>query len=95
MSAGHNQYAPMPGLPALREGIAGKVRDLYAAGVDMDTEITVTSGATEALFVATGVQPNSEGIGLETGGSKRTTTGPSASTSTSGPRTRTCTPPAT
>jgi len=56
------------------------------------TERRVTA---DALFVATGVQPNSEGIGLETGGSKRTTTGPSASTSTSGPRTRTCTPPAT
>jgi len=64
MSAGHNQYAPMPGLPALREGIAGKVRDLYAAGVDMDTEITVTSGATEALFVAiqTVVRPGDEVI---------------------------------
>lgn len=64
MAAGHNQYAPMPGLPSLRERIAGKVADLYGAGVDMDSEITVTSGATEALFVAiqTVVRPGDEVI---------------------------------
>lgn len=64
MAAGHNQYAPMPGLPALREGIAGKVGELYAADVDMEAEITVTSGATEALFVAiqTVVRPGDEAI---------------------------------
>ncbi|MBL39312.1 MAG: aminotransferase [Xanthomonadales bacterium] len=64
MAAGHNQYAPMPGLPALRERIAEKVGDMYGAGVDMDTEITVTSGATEALFVAiqTVVRPGDEVI---------------------------------
>lgn len=64
MAAGHNQYAPMPGLPALRERIAGKVGDLYGARVDMDAEITVTSGATEALFVAiqTVVRPGDEVI---------------------------------
>jgi len=64
MAAGHNQYAPMPGLPALRERIAGKVSDMYGASVDMDAEITVTSGATEALFVAiqTVVGPGDEVI---------------------------------
>lgn len=64
MAAGHNQYAPMPGLPVLRERVAGKVADLYAANVDPDAEITVTSGATEALFVAiqTVVRPGDEVI---------------------------------
>ncbi len=52
MAAGHNQYAPMPGLPLLRERIAAKVESLYGADVDPDAEITVTCGATEALFVA-------------------------------------------
>ena len=62
--AGHNQYAPMPGVPALREQIAAKVADLYGAEVDMDTEITITAGATEALFVAiqTCVRPGDEVI---------------------------------
>ena len=52
MRAGHNQYAPMTGVPALRQAIAGKVRRCYGATVDADTEITVTSGATEAIFNA-------------------------------------------
>ncbi len=47
-----NQYAPMTGVPALREQIAVKVEDLYGCRVDADQEITVTSGATEALFDA-------------------------------------------
>jgi methionine aminotransferase len=52
LRAGHNQYAPMAGLPALREQIARKTRALYGHPVDPDTEVTVTSGATEALFCA-------------------------------------------
>ncbi|MGB7918946.1 MAG: aminotransferase class I/II-fold pyridoxal phosphate-dependent enzyme, partial [Desulfobacterales bacterium] len=52
MRAGHNQYAPMQGVALLRERIAEKVFDLYGARVDPETEITVTSGATEALFAA-------------------------------------------
>lgn len=52
MRSGHNQYAPMQGVRALREQIAEKVLDLYHAGYDPDSEITVTSGATEALFAA-------------------------------------------
>jgi methionine aminotransferase len=49
---GHNQYAPMAGLPVLRERIADKVLRLYGRRVDPDTEVTITSGATEALFSA-------------------------------------------
>ncbi len=47
---GHNQYAPMPGLPALREALADKIAALYGHRYDPATEILVTSGATEALF---------------------------------------------
>lgn len=52
MAAGHNQYPPHIGVPALREAIAAKVADLYGRHADPDTEITVTSGATEALHCA-------------------------------------------
>src|SRR6185436_9245979 len=48
--AGRNQYAPMTCVPALREGIARKAEALYGCKVDSETEVTVTSGATEALF---------------------------------------------
>jgi len=49
---GKNQYAPMIGISALREAIAIKTQALYDRRVDADSEITVTSGATEALFAA-------------------------------------------
>ncbi len=64
LTHGHNQYAPMMGVPALREALAVKVADLYGCDVDPDTEITVTSGATEALFcaVAAVVRPGEEVI---------------------------------
>lgn len=52
MRAGHNQYAPMTGIPALRQAIAAKVKRCYGADVDADSQVTVTSGATEALFNA-------------------------------------------
>jgi methionine aminotransferase len=52
MHAGENQYAPMQGLPVLRERIAEKVFEQYNARYDPASEITVTSGATEALFAA-------------------------------------------
>jgi methionine aminotransferase len=52
MNAGHNQYAPMQGALALRERIAAKTQQLYGASYDPVEEITVTSGATEALFAA-------------------------------------------
>src|SRR5688572_16806661 len=50
MREGHNQYAPMPGLFALREALARKIELLYGRRYDPATEICVTSGATEALF---------------------------------------------
>ncbi|MBL0741523.1 methionine aminotransferase [Chryseolinea lacunae] len=46
----HNQYAPMPGAVALRQAIAGVIQKTYGHAVDADTEITVTPGATEAIF---------------------------------------------
>jgi methionine aminotransferase len=46
MREGHNQYAPMPGVPALREALAFKIERLSAGG-DPGTDVTVTSGATE------------------------------------------------
>lgn len=51
---GLNQYAPMAGVLALRNAIAVKVEKLYGCQVSADTEVTVTSGATEALFAAIG-----------------------------------------
>jgi len=52
MQKGFNQYAPMQGVTLLRERIAEKTLKLYNAAYDPATEITVTSGATEALFAA-------------------------------------------
>jgi methionine aminotransferase len=52
MRAGLNQYAPMTGVAALRAQIALKLRALYGREVDPDSDITVTSGATEAIFAA-------------------------------------------
>ena len=52
MRAGHNQYAPMAGVPALRAAIAAKTARLYGHDYDPDTEITVTAGATQALMTA-------------------------------------------
>lgn len=50
--AGHNQYAPMTGLPALREQVAIKVASLYGREVSADSEVTITPGATQAIFCA-------------------------------------------
>src|SRR3954468_3211149 len=50
MRAGHNQYPLMHGVRELREAIAGKVERLYAASYDPEHEITVTTGATQAIF---------------------------------------------
>ncbi|MEI2796765.1 pyridoxal phosphate-dependent aminotransferase [Pseudoxanthomonas sp. F11] len=67
MRAGHNQYAPMTGVAPLRQAIAEKVLRCYGRPVDPDTEITVTSGATEALFNAIHavVRPGEEVIVLD------------------------------
>lgn len=52
MRAGHNQYAMMTGIPSLRQAIAAKTRRCYEVDVDANSEVTVTSGATEAIFNA-------------------------------------------
>lgn len=67
MAEGKNQYAPMTGVPRLREQIALKTERLYGRKVDVDREITVTSGATEALFaaIAAVVRPGDEVIVLD------------------------------
>jgi len=52
MNDSRNQYAPMSGTAALREQIASKTERLYGRKIDVHSEITVTSGATEALFAA-------------------------------------------
>jgi methionine aminotransferase len=52
LTHGHNQYAPMAGIPELREQIAIKTRECYRYEANPDTDITVTSGATSALFSA-------------------------------------------
>jgi len=67
MRSGVNQYAPMEGAPALREAIAAKVLALYGCRVDPAAGVTVTAGATEALFCAVQavVRPGEEVILLE------------------------------
>ena len=52
MAEGRNQYAPGIGLPSLREQIALKTERMYGRRISADTDVTVTSGATEALFAA-------------------------------------------
>ena len=52
MAEGKNQYAPMTGIPALRQAIAAKSERCYGRKVDADAEVTVTSGASEAIFDA-------------------------------------------
>ncbi len=64
MAAGANQYPPMAGVPALREAIAEKVARLYLADYDPETEVTVTAGATQAVYtaIAACVRPGDEVI---------------------------------
>ncbi|MBP5987425.1 MAG: pyridoxal phosphate-dependent aminotransferase [Azonexus sp.] len=52
MLAGRNQYAPMTGLPELRQAIVDKVATLYGPRYDVESEVTVTAGATQAIFTA-------------------------------------------
>jgi methionine aminotransferase len=52
MKEGHNQYAPMQGVPALRKMIADKHGKANGIRIDPETEVTVTAGATEALYAA-------------------------------------------
>ncbi|MEK8079252.1 pyridoxal phosphate-dependent aminotransferase [Pseudomonas sp. XK-1] len=64
IAAGHNQYAPMTGLPALREQVAAKIARNYGRVVSADSEITITPGATQAIFCAIQalIQPGDEVI---------------------------------
>lgn len=67
MEADWNQYAPMAGLPILRQKIAEKVQGLYGTSIDPDTDITITPGGTYAIYTAlTAVlQPGDEVIVFE------------------------------
>jgi methionine transaminase len=67
LQAGHNQYAPMTGVPVLRRAIAAKVEALYGHHYDADAEITVTAGATQAIMTAilALVTPGDEVLALE------------------------------
>ncbi|WP_428329576.1 methionine aminotransferase [Mucilaginibacter sp.] len=67
MKNGHNQYAPMPGVMALREQIAQKTERLYGAVYNPETEITITAGGTQAIFTAITavINPNDEVIIFE------------------------------
>ena len=67
MRAGRNQYAPMAGVAALREAVAAKIAALYGIAYDPEAEITITAGATQALFTAVAalVHPGDEVIVFE------------------------------
>lgn len=67
MLGGHNQYPPMPGMMVLRQEIGAKVKALYQADYDLDTEITVTTGATQAIMtsILACVHPGDEVILIE------------------------------
>ena len=64
MKEGHNQYAPMPGTPALRQAIATMVQDSFGHATDWESEITITSGATESILssIAAFISPGDEVI---------------------------------
>ena len=67
MQAGHNQYPPMTGVPALRQAVADKIQALHQRSYCPDQEITITAGATQAILTAilACVQPGDEVIVLE------------------------------
>ena len=67
MQAGHNQYPPMPGVAVLRQAVAAKIEALHQRRYDADFEITITAGATQAIFTAllAIVHPGDEVIVLE------------------------------
>ena len=67
MKQGANQYAPMAGLPRLREVLARKIENLYQRPTNPNTEITITAGGTQALFtaIAAFIRPDDEVILIE------------------------------
>jgi len=64
MNKGYNQYSPMPGRIELRQIISKKIESLYNASYNPETEITITAGATQAIFtiISTFIRPNDEVI---------------------------------
>ncbi len=64
MNSGYNQYAPMPGILELREAISNKFQLLYNSSYHPETEITVTAGATQAIYtiISAFIRPNDEVI---------------------------------
>ncbi len=52
MKAGYNQYAPMPGVPSLRNALSEMFKNNHGASYNPETEITITAGATQAIFAA-------------------------------------------
>ncbi len=69
MHNGRNQYAPMPGIPELRELLAHRIQDWRSVSLNPDSEITLVPGATAGLYVAITalVRPGDEVIILEPG----------------------------
>ncbi len=67
MRSGHNQYAPLNGVPMLRERLSQKIRQLHGHAYCADTEIMVTAGATQAVFTAVMAltQPGDEVLVIE------------------------------
>ncbi|MCR9287821.1 MAG: methionine aminotransferase [Bacteroidetes bacterium] len=67
ITSGKNQYAPMPGVLALREQLSSKIETLYGLQVDPNSEITITAGATQALYTAISafVKPDDEVVLIE------------------------------
>lgn len=64
---GYNQYLPLAGLQSLREQIAKKIGDSHQSVYNIDTEITITAGATQAIFtcISTLIRPGDEAIIIE------------------------------
>jgi len=64
MQTGFNQYAPMPGILELREAVGNKIDLLYHSSYNPETEITITSGATQAIYsiISAFIKPNDEVI---------------------------------
>lgn len=67
MKRGNNQYAPMAGLPLLRERVAAKINELHGSDYDPEKEVTITAGGTQAIFTALAavIRPNDEVIIFE------------------------------
>jgi methionine aminotransferase len=67
MVSGHNQYPPMPGVLELRKTIAAKIEQLYGKSYDPASEITITAGATQAIFtvILSCVSPGDEVVVIE------------------------------